>query len=348
MRRSTVHGTLFSTGFFIFVGCGQTPIASNSPTSPSKPPTSPVVPQQVVQPSVYVEDDSTFPSKILIFPQTTNHQTTSTLDLTGSCPSVDASGNLYVVRYSTGAIVELSGASLNNVLRSLPVGTGKKISRVIDMVVSEGGNIYVNDGTGIAVFDSAANGNADPKRYIVGKDGISGAKIIPGLMAVDKLGNLYVVDTSKRSIVVFGPMDSGSVVPKRSISTLSASYIGGLTTDSDRNLYLTAITNRPASAPDLYAVGIFEFDANADGNATPIRAIFDPDTREMYPYFFSLGIAVNSLGTIYVSAGKVESTATVPAVFEFAPGSSGNNVVPSGIVTIESWMDSETPRIAVH
>jgi len=68
----------------------------------------------------------------------------------------------------------------------------------------------------------------------------------------------------------------------------------------------------------------------------------------MYPYFFSLGIAVNSLGTIYVSAGKVESTATVPAVFEFAPGSSGNNVVPSGIVTIESWMDSETPRIAVH
>jgi hypothetical protein len=343
-----VNLALLSTSLFIFAGCGKTPTASNGTTTPSKPPNPPSVAQHVVQPSVYVEDDSTFPSQILIFPQTATDQTTSTLRLTGSYPSVDASGNLYVVQYSGGAIVEFSGASLNNVLRSLPVGPGTKISKVVDMVASEGGDIYVNDGTGIAVFDSSANANADPARYIVGKDGISSAKIIPGSMAVDKSGTLYVVDTAKNSIVVFGPTDSGYVVPKRTISTLSAYYIGGLTTDSDGNLYLTAITNRPASAPDLYAVGIFEFNANADGNAAPIRTIFDPNTREMYPYFFSMGIAVNSFGTIYVSAGKVDSTTTVPAVFEFAPGSSGNNVVPSGIVTIDGWMDSETPRIAVH
>jgi hypothetical protein len=81
--------------------------------------------------------------------------------------SVDNAGNIYLLADSN--IEVFSAASpLGSPTRVLPVGVGKKISAVADMVASQTGEIFVSDGTGIAVFSPTATADAGPVRYIVG------------------------------------------------------------------------------------------------------------------------------------------------------------------------------------
>jgi hypothetical protein len=332
-------------------GCGSNPILTSGNTPPVTNPPTPPPPStrsSVTEPSVYVMGDSTGLPSVLVFPQTANGETEATLEIQGSQVSLDGAGNVYVLAAS--GINEYSANSLNGPpTRSLSLGPGTAVSLVEDVMASSTGEIFVSDGTGIAVFSSTATGNATPLRYILGPSQSTGGTtsvFSPGFITVDGSDNLYVQDTSDSTIVVFGPTDNGHVVPERTISgpltrvSGSGTYITGMTTDTVGNLYVLCLTPG-TDGTGRYVFGVFEFDSAANGNVAPTRFVTAP---AMYPYFFNDGVGVSADGTIYVSAGTPQG---IPTVFEFSSSSSGT-VTPSNTVTLSDWSSADSSRIAVH
>ncbi len=350
--------TLCLCALLFVAGCSSNAIRAGEKTPPVTNPTTPTptptTPWRVTEPSVYVMDDTTGPwPSILVFPQTASGPTNETLEIQGDQVSLDAAGNVYVLEGSS--INEYSANSLNGPpTRSLPLGPGTAVSAVQDVMASSTGEIFVSDGTGIAVFSSTATGNATPLRYILGPaQQAGGAKpaFSPGFIAVDGSENTYAVNTSDSTIVVFGPTDTGHVVPARTISgpltrvSGSGNYITGMATDTVGNLYVVCVC-MGTDGTGRYDFGVFEFDPAANGNVAPMRFVTAP---EMYPYFGNDGVAVDSAGTIYVSAiyPNFTPTLSMPAVFEFSASDSGT-VAPLKTVTLDGWLSADSSRIAVH
>jgi hypothetical protein len=341
----------------VVAGCGFNPVPTGGSTSPitsSSTPPPPTTPSTVTEPSVYVMGDSTGPGpSVLVFPQTASGQTSATLEIQGDQVSLDGAGNVYVLDGSS--INEYLANSLNGPpTRSLPLGPGTAVGIVKDVMASSTGEIFVSDGTGIAVFSPQATGNATPVRYILGPiQQAGGAKpaFSPGFIAVDDSDNTYAQNTSDSTIVVFGPKDTGNVVPARTISgpltrvSGSGNYITGMTTDTVGNLYVVCLC-MGTDGTGRYDFGVFEFDPAANGDVAPKRYVSAP---KMYPYFGNDSVAVDSAGTIYVSAIYPNFTATssVPAVFEFSASDSGT-VAPLRTVTLDGWTSADSSRIAVH
>jgi len=337
------------------VGCDSNPASiSNVATSPPATvppvtaPPSPVTPP-ITGANVYVVQSGRYPTSVLVFPQAATGPTSPTLEITGSQVSVDGSGNIYL--FTGTSIDEYSASSPTAApLRSLPVGPTAKIHGVNDVMATATGEIFVSDGKGIAVFSPTATDDADPVRYIVPQPAEgSSTPIIPGMIAVDNSDNVYVQNLADSSIVVFGPTDTGNVVPIRTIAgaltrlngQVSSSYINAMATDTPGNLYVMCFC-APAQKGSYYDFGVFEFAPAAAGNIAPIRFVTSP---EMYPYTSDgNGIAVDSAGTIYVSAGTTSGTQTV---FEFSNSASGS-VAPSNTVTLSGWDNTPPSRIAVH
>jgi hypothetical protein len=294
----------------------------------------------IATPSIYLVQAGHGPYSVLVFPKQASGSTAPTAEIPGTLVSVDSAGNVYVLSPSGSCIVEYPAASsTTNVARFLPVGPGTKISAVNDMAVTPAGEIYVSDGYGIAVFASAATGDAAPTRYIVS------AGLTPGLVAVDGSDNLYVQNTVDSSIAVFGPTATGAVAPSRTISgggiTSGAHLTFGMTTDTLGDLYVLCVC-APATPESNNLFAVFEFGPTANGNATPIRQLTSPD---MYPWSGGPGLALDSAGMIYITAGP--PTGGAQTVFEFPPTASGN-VHPSEVVTSSVWTDTLVSHIAVH
>jgi hypothetical protein len=345
---------LCSCSMVFFAGCnsGSTSSLESFPPVVTPPPVivTPVPGPGITEASVYVVSDSITPppASVLVFNQTASGLTTPTLQIAGSQVSVDGAGNIYVL---VGSSIDVYSAAspTGTALRSLPVGSGTNISAVQDVMASLTGEIFVSDGKGIAVFGPTATGHAEPVRYIMGNTqpgGGSATAITPGLIAVDSSDNVYVEDLTDSSIAIFGPTDTGTVVPSRTIGGPltdlggPVSYILGMATDSPGNLYVLCVCIR-TDGNGFSGFGVFEFDSSANGNVAPIRFV---TSSKMYPYSGGNGIAVDSAGTIYVSSGTGSGTQTV---FEFSNSVSGS-VAATNTVTLAGWTDSPPSRIAVH
>jgi len=325
---------------------GTTPPVTNPPATPTPP--TPPPPSSVTGSSVYVMG-GTNGSSVLVFPQTASGPTNVSLEIQGGQVSLDGAGNVYVLAGSS--INEYSANSLNgSPIRSLAVGPGTAVSAVQDAMASSTGEIFVSDSNGVAVFSPTATGSASPLRYILGPPQSTGGTtsvFIPGLITVDGSDNLYVQNEYDRTIEVFGPTDTGNVVPERTISgpltrvSGSGNYITGMSTDTIGNLYVLCLCMMGTDGTGGYEFGVFEFAPPANGNVAPTRFVTAPS---MYPYFFNDGVSVSADGTIYVSAGTTQG---IPTVFEFSSSLSGT-VTPSNTVTLDGWTDAEPSRIAVH
>ena len=103
------------------------------------------------------------------------------------------------------------------------------------LAVSKAGEIYVYDGTGIAVFGATATRDADPVRYIQGvatSDGAAGpGKIAALYMSVDDAGNLYVAGNGYDFpvVVFYGPKDTGPVAPMRGLAVARRAWVADAT-----------------------------------------------------------------------------------------------------------------------
>jgi hypothetical protein len=304
--------------------------------------------------SNFATDKSWSPDSIIIFSQTTTGYLGDEVpnwEIAGSQVSVDSAGNIYVLTDNEIEVIP-PVAPLLGYSRTLPIGSGTKISAVVDMTASASGEIFISDGKGIAVFGATATGNADPARYILGNTqpgGGSSTAITPRLIAVDSSDNLYAQNLTDSSIDVFGPTDTGNVVPERIIagslthltapvsgSSTSTPSIQGMTTDAAGNLYVLCLCTGTGGWTDF---GVFEFGPTANGNVAPIRFVTDP---RMLATNGQGGVAVDTAGTIYVSASTVSGSGTI---FEF-PSSASDIATASNTVT--SLYGSSLGGIAVH
>jgi hypothetical protein len=309
-------------------GSGGTPLSTPSP---------PVQPSlRITYPSIFVTDYDTTPITVVVLSSTA----TTVSRIPGYHPAVDGVGNLYVVscllgyRSCTSASINVYSPDPFQIVRSLPVGPGTRIPNVYDVTVSAAGEIFVNDGNGIAVFSQTANGDVDPVRRIEGQ--FLAANYNPA-MTVDGAGNLYV--PVAEGIAVFGPGDTGAVSPSRVINV----HPGLLATDSQGNLYVLDYKKRDDG---LNPFGVSEYAATASGNAVPLRYITSPG-MDTSGWNDSPGIAVDAAGTIYVSATFGNSATNQwggPGVWEFAADASGS-VAPLKTLT---WSGENNGGIAVH
>jgi hypothetical protein len=376
-NQASVKGAIrkfWATGFVLagvclaamLTGCSpastSVPVASVPPTvppatlpPPSSPPETGSTP--LVGPNLYVEDDGRSDyEQIFVFPASTNGSVAPTLSIgdlkhSSTNVSVDGSGNIYVLstdftnNYAEQILEYAPTVPLGAPLRSLPVGAGTNIPSVTGLYTSASGELFVVDGTGLSVFGATANGSDSPERHITG-DYLAADRPNTAYYAitVDANDNVYVANNSSTPLVVYGPTATGSAAPDRAIGgplTQMDSYdgqyppyIGGITTDKAGNLYVVCLC--------VSGFGVYEFAPNANGNVAPIRTI---TSQAMYPYFFSLGIAVDSVGDVLVSAGMASTG--LPAVFTFAPDAMGE-VNPISTATVAGWVDSENPQIALH
>ena len=328
---------------------GGAPPAVASPVA--TPPVSPV-PLNITKPSIYVTQYDWSPWSVMIFPITDSGWAEPPVEIPGSQVSVDGAGNIYVVvqenhsPYKATSINVYAPDSPSGIpVRSLPVGPGTKISALSRMIASATGEIFVSDGVGIAVFSSTATGDADPVRYILGNSqpgGGASTAIVPGYsIAVDSSDNLYVLNKSDSSIVVFGPTATGNAVPSRTISGLltqvSSPNYTDMTTDNLGNLYVLCYCVKTTG---LNAYGVLEFAPDANGNVAPIRYVTTPGLDTEYE---GTGVAVDSAGTIYFMASRVLSQG---AVFEF-PSTASGSVTPDKTLTYSTWWES-VGTMAVH
>jgi hypothetical protein len=240
--------------------------------------------------------------------------------LNGCFPAADGQGNVYFLAFPHAGGCGASGSSIaeyspdavgGTPIRSLPVGPLTNIASVQDMAVSSTGEIFVNDGQGVAVFSATANGSDAPVRYIKWDSG-GQIPVTPGFITVDNRDNLYV--QHEWSIAVFGPNETGLVVPSRVISGLHTQLVNGIgrmTTDVQGDLYV-AIDNGGWGG-----VGVLEFAADANGDIAPLRSV---TSTSMSNFSGFIGVAVDSAGLIYVRA----TDPYCPTVFVFGSNASGS------------------------
>ena len=213
-------------------------------------------------------------------------------------------------------------------------------------MASQTGEIYVYDGSGIAVFSATANGSDKPVRYLsLPAPGVNSYETF----TVDRAGLLYVSNTPG-TIYVYGASASGTAAPIRTIhgpsTNLSGLYaaVPSLATDASGNLYVLcfcSLTNGSAGVNFL----IYEFSSTASGDVAPVASFMDP---AMYPYFGDgNGIAVGTDGTIYAGGGTVSNTSSQCTIFVFAPNASGATSASSRIA-IYGCSDSPESRIAIN
>ena len=256
-------------------GCSAPPRQSTgvttAPTPPRNPPQPPYSePVSIKRGSVIVGTNTAGP--MLVYSATGNGGPYAWLR--GCHPAVDAQGNFYMFAFppdgggcgdfqSSIDVYPANAVGGRSRIRSLPVGPGMKIANVLDMAVTPEGDIFVNDGNGVAVFSATANGADSPVRYIRW-DGGGDTPVMPGFIAVDGKDNLYV--QNGLSIALFGPDDTGLVVPSRVISGphTQLAGLGRMTTDVQGNLYVTLTLNPH---------GVLEFAAGANGDAVPLRFV---------------------------------------------------------------------------
>ncbi|HEV2323965.1 MAG TPA: hypothetical protein VGS10_08435 [Terracidiphilus sp.] len=326
MRRIDFHNLLLcGSAMALLAGCSQ-PMTPNEATTPGSSPTGNLPPSSsdpvysvgvsLSRPSVIVGTNGWGPTEV--YHATDSGSAAPYASLEGCFPAMDGQGNVYMLAfyfpwgcgYFPSNIEVYSPDAVGGAgIRSLPVGPGTKITNVIDMAVSLSGEIFVNDGSGVAVFSATANGSDAPVRYIQWNGGAQ-SQATPGYIAVDGNDNLYVQNGG--SIAVFGPNVTGLVVPSRVISGPHTQLAGlsRMTTDIQGNLYVT-------TGGDAFGkAGVLEFAADADGDAMPLRSI----SSKMSNFDGFLGVAVDSSGLIYIRT----TDPYCGAVFVFAADASGN------------------------
>src|SRR5258705_6249368 len=208
---------LCSCGILFLAGCSANQEASPASAGGTSGGTTTIAPSTLppaTQKNLYVVQAGRDPISTLVFPLTAHGSATPTLEIPGSQVAVDGVGNIYVLDqkgYPDFTVTSINVYSADSPtmkpIRSLPVGSGTKVSTVIAMTVSQTGEIFVNDRQGIAVFGPTATGDVDPVRYIqesARQGGSDTRAIMARFMAVDSSGNLYVCQNSEdQTIIVF-------------------------------------------------------------------------------------------------------------------------------------------------
>jgi Beta-propeller repeat len=201
----------------------------------------------------------------------------------------------------------------------------------------------------ILQFSTTANGDGPPASTLTGLDFVT----FNGL-AVDANGNIYVGGLTNNTatsggqpeIFVYGPEESGTPTPKRTIigpsteldAFPSSPVISALALDNSGNIYVSA-AELPVGSSQSYRsyAGIAIFSSTANGNAAPTRVIAGSATN-----IVGVQIAVDSAGNIYTTGGDGQEASIL--IFD---SSANGNAPPTGTLAGSNTMIDDPTGVAL-
>lgn len=242
--------------------------------------------------------------QVLVFPQNANGGPVPAQDITGSVTglsvpqgvAVDNAGNIWVTNTGTSSITEYAAGSTGNVAPINTVqGSSTFLTTPIGITFNANGDMFVVnsaiDGSGffeILEFGPNPVGNQAPINRIGGSATLLNT---PQYAVVDASGNLYVTNFQPNagSIDIYGPGASGNVAPIVSFGGNCQSP-DGIALDSSNHIYL--------SCDQFYEVR--EYSA-LSGTSIPTQIRTLGHNASQPQLYNPSGIAVNSLGTLFVA-----------------------------------------------
>ena len=233
----------------------------------------------------------------------------------------DTAGRIYVVNLGTsGASAETltvyADSATGNVapVRTIP-GIDAGRHNTGGVAVDAAGRLYLATvgvggvpGDTIKVFAANASDNATPLYTIAGTNtGLN----VPGGIALDAAGRLYVANYGSSTVTVYAPGASGNAAP---VSTIAGIHTGlnspaYIALDRFGRLYVLNIVIISNQAH--YHVTTFR--ATATGDASPIATLTGGNLDVGVPS----GLAVDATGRLYVAKNGISTIAI------YAPGASG-------------------------
>jgi hypothetical protein len=261
--------------------------------------------------------------------------------------TVDSSGNVYVADTNNSTIRKITAAGVVSTLAGAPGQTGgadgtggsARFDNPFGLAVDTAGNIYVADYDNSTIRKVTSTGTVST---LAGSAGMSGSANgqgsaarfnNPAAVAVDGMGNVYVIDTSNQTVRV--------ITPGGSVSTLAGSpgnggradgtgaaasffYPGGIASTAAATVYVADTGNhtvRTVSSQGGVSTLAGSAGQKGDADGTGTQALF------AYPY----GISCDGAGHIYIvdsgnNAIRVTTTSgavtTVAGAGSLSPGSS--------------------------
>ncbi|MGH7813814.1 MAG: choice-of-anchor D domain-containing protein [Candidatus Binataceae bacterium] len=262
--------------------------------------------------------------------RTRRRRNQAVVELTGS-PSPAASGIFVANPYANSVTVYPIDAAGDATPSATIFGSATLLDYPFGIAAGPDGTMYVANygANGVTIYLAGSNGNTGPATEIGGAlTGIAN----PDGIAVDSSGNLYVANDAPGfgSITVFGAGQSGDVPPNQTIAGASTglAYPSGLALDSSGNIYAANLEG------GIQGMGSITVYAPSCGTGfslcSPIATIAGPATQLGQPS----GIAIDSLGQIYVVNNSCGPSAS-GCIAIYAPlGSQTGNLDPAPIKTI--------------
>jgi sugar lactone lactonase YvrE len=271
----------------LFAGCGGSG-GGGIPVGPTPPPSNG---------SMYITDSSGAGDQILVFPESANGGPAPTQQITGtstglSIPlgvAVDSAGNIWVTNSNTSSITEYApGSNGNQAPINTVIGNATGLSQPIGIWIDSSQHVWVANFGNNSVTEYGPNpsGNQAPIATIAGAATTLNQ---PAYLTVDTNGNVYVTNFNGNNIAIYAPGASGNAAPFVSFGGNCFSP-AGIALDASGHIY--------ASCQADYTVR--EYTAlNGTSRPTQIRGL---GIMSANPNLYNpSGIAVNSLGTLFVA-----------------------------------------------
>ena len=250
----------------------------------------------------------------------------------------DLAGNIYVGNDSGGAnytgAIDVFQAGAHG--RATPIakidGPDTGLYTVKSIAVDSKGNIYATrqaylydrSAPGVNVYPAGSTGNVKPIAVISGPN--TGIDNLEGI-AVDSKGSIYVTNNAgSGSILVFPAGSSGDVRPTAVIGPSKTNSVGALALDSRANVYVVRLSGSERSRRETIEI----YRAGSSRVDPPIATISGPKTGLADPNYTIRGIAIDSIGNIYVAV-EDEGLAPGSKLIVYASGSDGD-VSPKAII----------------
>jgi len=193
--------------------------------------------------------------------------------------AVDSSGNVYVADALNNAVKEIVAVNGSIPVSPTILTLGSGFSRPVGVAVDADGDVFVSDGGNGAFKEILAVNGTIPASPIIS---ILASTTDPGGIAVDSLGNVYVVASNPNRYVDATLGNTGSAHAKSSIRS--------------------ATSNTSSAIPSLNEGSVYEILAvNGSIPASPAIQLLSSGIPGNSPYSYPNCVAVDSSGNVYVT-----------------------------------------------